>query len=86
MRNGFTMQSLKKSHRNLPHWELGGSVYFITFNSVRDDLPGEALKIVLDTIRHDNERKYKLYIALAMSNHVHLIIRPSQKSDKGYYS
>ena len=80
------MQGLKKSHRNLPHWELGGSVYFITFNSVHNNLTAEALKIVLDTIKHDHRRKYRLYIALAMPDHVHLIIQPLQINETEYYT
>jgi len=72
---------LKISRRKLPHWELGGSVYFITFSSITGALPDEALRIVLETIKYDHNRKYRLYIALAMPDHVHLIIQPLIKEE-----
>ena len=34
--------------RHLPHWQQGGSTYFVTFRSARGPLPEKALKIVAD--------------------------------------
>ena len=72
---------LIKRRRHLPHWELAGSVYFITFRSARGPLPPEALKQVMTNILHDHARRYTLHFAVVMPDHVHLLLEPLRKSD-----
>jgi len=65
----------------LPHWQIGGSVYFITFRSAIGILGSEALKIVKHHILFDHRRRYDLLFAVIMPDHVHLLIRPLQKKN-----
>ena len=46
----FEVQNFTIKTRNLPHWELLGSVYFITFNTWEKlELNHSARKLVLDS-------------------------------------
>jgi hypothetical protein len=73
----LTQQTLVKTRRNLPHWELGGSTYFLTFRCA----PGVTLEeadrtIVLDNWRHWDGQRYFLHCAVIMSDHVHVLLTP----------
>jgi len=42
--------NLKISQRNLPHWELAGAIYFVTFKTWQKlELTPEARQVVLDS-------------------------------------
>jgi REP element-mobilizing transposase RayT len=71
--------SLEVRRRHLPHWQLGGSVYFITFRSSRDVLPAPALRQVMENIRYDHGKRYDLHFAVVMPDHVHLLLQPREK-------
>ncbi len=62
--------------KNLPHWQLGGSTYFITFRSQRGPLPPPALHQVTKHILYDHGKRYQLVFAVVMPDHVHLILYP----------
>ncbi len=71
----------------LPKLEIQGGIYFITFNTYeRLELNNEARKIVLDACLYFHEKRYYLYTAVIMSDHVHLLIKPYQKLDNKYWS
>jgi REP element-mobilizing transposase RayT len=72
---------LKRSH-NLPHWQFGGGVYFLTFRSNRGRLPDNALKEVKECIVFGHGKKYDLFFAVVMPDHVHILFRPLRK-EKG---
>jgi len=74
---------LKRSH-NLPHWQFGGSVYFVTFRSDRGCLPDNALKEVKECIVFGHGKKYDLFFAVVMPDHVHMLFRPLRK-EKGVW-
>jgi len=42
-----TKRKVIKKSRLLPHWQFGGSAYFITFCSLIGELPGPARELVL---------------------------------------
>ena len=65
---------------HLPHWQAGGSCYFVTFRSARGDLPAAARRAVLEVLRHGDGGRYDLFAAVAMPDHVHCILRPLQVS------
>ncbi|HWF44323.1 MAG TPA: transposase [Candidatus Kapabacteria bacterium] len=67
---------LQIARRNLPHWEVGGSVYFITWRSIRGALPEEALALVEKRIYAGHGKFFRLYAGVIMPDHVHLIIQP----------
>ena len=61
--------------RNLPHWQIPGSVYYITFrtynNFIFDDY---SKKIIYDAIIFQNGVKCKIYSFVVMPDHVHIIL------------
>jgi REP element-mobilizing transposase RayT len=63
----------------LPHFELPGSIYFITFSTVeRFTLSDSAKEIVLSSFRFHNGKKYVLYVCVIMNDHVHCILQPTK--------
>lgn len=73
--------------RRLPHWELDGAVYFITFNTWEKlELTVEAREIVFNSCLFFNQKRYQIFALVIMTNHVHLLIRPLLKSEKEYWS
>ena len=75
----LTAHELLKRHR-LPHWQLGGSTYFITFRSRRGALPDAALRVIPPHFLHDHGVKYEFFFPVIMPDHVHLLIRPQEQS------
>jgi REP element-mobilizing transposase RayT len=73
-----TGQKLFKSARNLPHWQIGGSTYFVTIRTKGLELPLEARAIVLEACRHFDGSRYNLWSAVVMPDHVHLLIQPTE--------
>jgi len=73
--------STRYARRNLPHFERPWAKYMITF-STRDRvrLTPEARTMVLDSIRFWNGKRYDLYAACVMPDHVHFLIEPKPKS------
>jgi REP-associated tyrosine transposase len=63
--------------RNLPHIQKQNRAHFVTFNSyLRWELPPPARDLVLQHCLHDHDLKMKLYIAVVMPDHVHMIFLP----------
>jgi formate C-acetyltransferase len=69
------------SKRNLPHFEKPWAIYHITFSTTKGrKLAPEDRDIVLNCIRHWNERRYLLSAVCVMPDHVHMIIQPGIES------
>ena len=67
------------SKRNLPQFELPGSLYFITFSTIdRFTLSDPAKDIVLSSFHFHNGKKYLLHTCIVMDDHVHCILQPMQ--------
>jgi len=63
--------------RNLPHVELPGATYFVTWRTVPGaKLSEEDRSVVLDALRHFDGERCHLYAAVVMPDHVHCIVRP----------
>ncbi|WP_414564517.1 MULTISPECIES: REP-associated tyrosine transposase [unclassified Anabaena] len=74
-------------HRRLPHWELDGAVYFITFNTWEKlELNLKAREIAFNSCLFFNNKRYQIFVLVVMTNHVHLLIQPLLKSEKDYWS
>ena len=72
---------LHYSKRHLPHFERPWAKYAITWSTnARQKLSDAARKIVLDCILYWNERRYDLYAACVMPDHVHILIEPRVRS------
>ena len=75
------------SQRRLPHWELEGSIYFITFNTWEKlELTPEARQVVFDSCLFFNNKRYQVFVLVIMVDHVHLLIKPFPKSEKEFWS
>jgi putative transposase len=72
---------LRIRRRNLPHWTLEGSTYFVTFRVAKGHLAENERRIVLDHIISGDGRFYIIGAAVVMPDHVHVLIRPLQGYD-----
>src|SRR6476661_3561210 len=68
---------LKKTRRNLPHWTLDGSVYFVTFRLLEGVLVPAERVLVLDHVKAGRGTFYALLAAVVMPDHVHIILKPN---------
>jgi alanyl-tRNA synthetase/REP element-mobilizing transposase RayT len=68
--------------RRLPHFERPWAKYMVTFTTLehRKLSPAER-NITLETVLHDADRKYELYAACVMPDHVHLLLEPQIEKD-----
>ncbi|MFQ5431804.1 MAG: transposase [Nitrospinota bacterium] len=82
----ITAKDLHITKRKLPHWQIGGSCYFVTFSATNLELTPEARDIIADSILIPHKKLYLLSIAAIMPDHVHLLFRPFKKDDDTYYS
>jgi putative transposase len=60
----------------LPHWELAGSIYFITFCLLEGELSPEEIHLVLEHIQEGDPAYYDLFAVTVLPDHVHMILRP----------
>lgn len=72
----MTSDELKIRRRNLPHWSLEGSVYFVTFRVAQGKLSDEELSMMQQHLIEGENRFYRLSAAVLMPDHVHLLIQP----------
>lgn len=80
------LKDLLITERNLPHWQYGGSSYFVTFRLLTGTLdPGER-DLVLDACRHWDGERMELHAACIMPDHVHLVLSPFEKSPGEWYT
>ena len=75
--------TMRKHH--LPHWQRGGSVYFVTFRSARGLLPEMARAEVVRCALHRHGISYDVIFGVAMPDHVHLVLRPRERSPGTWY-
>src|SRR6266478_1494765 len=72
----------KYSRRRLPHFERPWAKYAVTFGTLnRCTLSPEARSITLKAIEHFHGKRYELYAACVMPDHVHVLWEPSIKGD-----
>ena len=76
----ISFESVQYSKRRLPHFERPWAKYTITWSTInRNPLSSAARQSVLDSILHWQNRRYHLYAACVMPDHVHLLIEPQIK-------
>ena len=72
------IKDFKFYKRNLPHYELRGSIYFVTFKTAEEFTLSEPAKdITLDSVKFHAGKKYRLHSCVIMETHVHVILEPS---------
>ncbi len=74
------------NYRNLPHWQLPGSTYFITFRLKSGTISDDERKIVLDAIKHFHKIKYLVTAAVVMPDHIHLMMKPVVSGSNAEFS
>jgi len=72
---------LSKRSRNLPHWELGGRTYFITFRLAQGELSPEERRLVLSSCMHWHKQRVQIRLVTVMHDHVHLLLTPLRKDE-----
>jgi putative transposase len=74
-------EELEIYRRRLPHWRLEGSVYFITWrlHPSQYELASEERSIVTNALKHFDVQKYDLLAYVVMHNHVHVLVKPTEK-------
>ncbi len=74
----------KITRRYLPHWQLPGSVYFVTWRCHNGEvLSSEERTITLKALQYWDYRKWTLYAAVIMPDHVHVLVQPLSKAEGG---
>jgi valyl-tRNA synthetase len=74
------------ANRNLPHFQKGGSTYFITFRTAGSLMSDAERQTVLDSCLHNHARKYELHAATVMPDHVHLLLSPFSMGEGSWHS
>jgi len=66
--------------RRLPHWELAGSTYFVTFrvNKALGEILNDSIpaSVVEEALRFGYGERYVLHAYVIMPDHVHLLLQP----------
>ncbi len=68
--------TLRKRRRNLPHWNIDGSTYCVTFRLKQGTLTAAERKLVIEHLKAGHGKYYQLAAAIVMPDHVHLLLRP----------
>jgi REP element-mobilizing transposase RayT len=76
------VQGEKISRRHLPHWQREGAVYFLTWRCAKAIVLSEAERdMALSAILHWDKKRWKVYAAVVMPDHVHVLAQPLAKGD-----
>lgn len=87
------------TRRDLPHWQVGGSTYFITFRLKGTLGPGHCggagfqpalapkeRQIVKESILHWHGSRWTVHALTVMPDHVHILATPCEKTDGQWFS
>jgi len=70
------------TRRYLPHWQIAGAVYFLTWRCADGVVLVEKERdIVLNSIRFWDGKRWEVYAAVVMPDHVHALVRPLEKDE-----
>ena len=74
--------SEKTTRRHLPHWQLAGATYFLTWRCATGITLDETERdTVLAAIRHWDGSRWDLFAAVVMPDHVHVLACPLEKDE-----
>ena len=77
---------LVQTKRWLPHWQQGGATYFVTFRTLSIELPSTLRRDVLTALRYFDDDRYKLWAAIVMPDHAHLLLTPLEQRPGHWWS
>ncbi len=67
----------QRTRRNLPHWQNAGPIYFVTWRTTDGvTLTPNSRTLALDAIRFWDGRRWHVYAAVVMPDHIHVLPRP----------
>jgi REP element-mobilizing transposase RayT len=69
--------SLVIRRRNLPHWEMAGATYFVTFELNEGELSGEEIVFVKEHVKRGDPGFYRLLAMTVMPDHAHVLLQPN---------
>ncbi len=73
--------------RRLPHYQKDDRALFVTFRRlIKEPFPEPARDVVLGHCLHDHGKKYQLYAAVVMPEHVHLLFSALRDPEGWSYS
>lgn len=64
---------------DLPHWQVGGSVYHVTFRTLMFDLTPPERSVVAAAILWGSPERYDFHIGVVMPDHVHMVVGPRER-------
>jgi len=74
--------SEKITRRHLPHWQLAGATYFLTWRCATGVVLTEPQRdTVLAAIRHWDAIRWEVFAAVVMPDHVHVLACPLPKGE-----
>ena len=80
--NATQAENVRYSRRRIPHFERPWAKYTLTFaTDKRKPLTPSARTIILNAIKYFDERRYELYAACVMPDHVHILFEPGIKEE-----
>jgi REP-associated tyrosine transposase len=80
------VQSFQITRRNLPHWQEPGRVYLITWRCKgQQTLSPEERAVVLETLRYWDDNKWKVFAAVILSDHVHVLAKALPNPGGGFF-
>jgi len=71
------------TRRKLPHWQVPGAAYFVTFRLSAGVLAEPERDIVFDAVRFWDKKKIDLFAAVVMPDHVHMLFEPRTVTGSG---
>jgi non-canonical purine NTP pyrophosphatase (RdgB/HAM1 family) len=77
---------LHRYRRNLPHWEIGGRTYFVTFRLREGELSPDERRIVLAACKHWHGERMLLDLVVVMPDHVHMLVSPLAKPNGEWWA
>ncbi len=83
-------RDLHMRRRDLPHWQAGGSTYFVTFRLHKPEtaspLTAEERSLVRAAILSVHEQMWRVHVLTVMPTHAHVVATPLQQSPGKWYS
>jgi REP-associated tyrosine transposase len=64
----------------LPHWRPEGAIYFVTWRVHKNqtELTPPERSLVYSAIQHFDGQRYRLFAAVVMNDHVHVLVQPKE--------
>ncbi len=78
--------TLQIHRRRLPHWQSGGSTYFVTFRLAQGRLSEAEREVVGAACEHWNGERAVVHQYVVMPDHVHLLLTPLQRAAGVWHS